>query len=107
MKPVNDDFPSNKQILALWHSTKESKHWGAVGYIYKINRCPGLVTLHASHRDGDEIYAIMAVADGASVLPPLLASGGFIPLADGRVREDVPFDNYVYYRRLLEEIVKT
>jgi hypothetical protein len=39
------------------------------------------------------------------VLPPLLADGGYIPLADGRVREDIPFENYVYYRRLLEEMV--
>jgi hypothetical protein len=36
---------------------------------------------------------------------PLLAQGGFIPLADGRVRENVPFDNYVYYRKLLEKLV--
>jgi uroporphyrinogen decarboxylase len=35
-------------------------------------------------------------------VPPLLAEGGYIPLADGRVREDVPFENYAYYRRLLE-----
>lgn len=38
---------------------------------------------------------------------PLLAQGGFIPLADGRVRENVPFDNYVYYRHLLQEIAAT
>jgi hypothetical protein len=38
-------------------------------------------------------------------VPPLLAVGGYIPLADGRVREDVPFENYVFYRRLLGEIV--
>jgi hypothetical protein len=37
-------------------------------------------------------------------VPPLIADGGFIPLADGRVRADVPFENYVYYRRLLEKI---
>jgi hypothetical protein len=36
------------------------------------------------------------------VVPPLLESGGFIPLADGRVREDVSFVNYSYYRKLLE-----
>ncbi len=36
-------------------------------------------------------------------VPPLLAEGGYIPLADGRVRADVPFHAYVYYRRLLEE----
>ena len=37
-------------------------------------------------------------------VPPLLAQGGYIPLADGRVRADVPFENYVYYRRLLEKV---
>jgi hypothetical protein len=34
-------------------------------------------------------------------LPPLLADGGFIPLADGRVRSNVPYENYVAYRQLL------
>jgi len=38
-------------------------------------------------------------------VPPLLAQGGYIPLADGRVREDTPFENYVFYRRLLEKMV--
>jgi hypothetical protein len=37
-------------------------------------------------------------------VPPLIKSGGYIPLADGRVRKDIPFENYLYYRRLLEEI---
>jgi hypothetical protein len=35
---------------------------------------------------------------------PLLAQGGFVPLADGRVREDVPFENYAFYRMYLEKI---
>jgi uroporphyrinogen decarboxylase len=39
-------------------------------------------------------------------VPPLVAEGGYVPLADGRVRADVPFENYVYYRRLLEEITQ-
>jgi len=39
-------------------------------------------------------------------VPPLIAEGGYIPLADGRVRADVPFENYVYYRQLLEEVTK-
>lgn len=39
------------------------------------------------------------------VVPELLEDGGFIPLADGRVREDVTFNNYVYYRKLLESIL--
>jgi uroporphyrinogen decarboxylase len=37
-------------------------------------------------------------------VPLLLADGGYIPIADGRIREDVTFENYVYYRQLLEEV---
>jgi len=40
-------------------------------------------------------------------VPPLLAGGGYIPLADGRVRADVPFENYIYYRQLLEKVTRT
>ncbi len=32
-------------------------------------------------------------------VPPLVTSGGYIPLGDGRVRPDVPLENYVYYHR--------
>ena len=39
-------------------------------------------------------------------LPPLLGDGGYVPLADGRVREDVPYENYRYYRRLLEKVTQ-
>ena len=39
-------------------------------------------------------------------VPALIEDGGFIPLADGRVRADVPFENYVYYRRLLEKVTQ-
>ena len=38
------------------------------------------------------------------VIPPLLAQGGYVPLADGRVRANVPFDHYRHYRQLLEEL---
>ena len=34
-------------------------------------------------------------------VPALLADGGFIPLADGRMRAEIPFEDYAYYRRLL------
>jgi hypothetical protein len=37
-------------------------------------------------------------------VPALLEDGGYVPLADGRVREDVPYENYVYFRQLLEEV---
>lgn len=39
-------------------------------------------------------------------VPLLLAQGGYIPLLDGRVRIDVPYENYRYYRGLLEEMVR-
>lgn len=37
-------------------------------------------------------------------VPPLVAGGGYVPLADGRIRSDVPFENYRYYRQLLAEV---
>lgn len=37
-------------------------------------------------------------------VPPLLAQGGYIPLADGRVRQGMSYKNYAYYRRLLEDV---
>ena len=37
-------------------------------------------------------------------VPPLLKDGGYIPAVDGRVREYVPFENYAYYRRLLNRV---
>jgi len=39
-------------------------------------------------------------------IAPLVADGGFIPLADGRVRAEVPFEHYAYYRELLREMTK-
>jgi uroporphyrinogen decarboxylase len=38
-------------------------------------------------------------------VPPLIADGGYVPLADGRVRDDVPFSDYVYYRQLLKALI--
>jgi hypothetical protein len=42
-----------------------------------------------------------------NIVPQLLEEGGYIPLADGRVREDVTFTNYVYYRKILESLVSS
>jgi uroporphyrinogen decarboxylase len=39
-------------------------------------------------------------------VPPLLADGGYVPLADGRVRKDVPFEDYKYYRELLSKLIR-
>ena len=37
-------------------------------------------------------------------VPPLLESGGYIPTIDNRPRAHIPFKNFAYYRKLLEEI---
>ncbi|MBN2452229.1 MAG: hypothetical protein JXR77_17720 [Lentisphaeria bacterium] len=37
------------------------------------------------------------------LVPPLLAGGRYLPLAAGRVREDLPFRHYVAYRHMLEK----
>jgi len=39
-----------------------------------------------------------------SKVPPLLAQGGYVPLADGRVRRNVPFENYRCYRQALAAV---
>ncbi len=39
-------------------------------------------------------------------VPPLVADGGYVPLADGRIRVDVPFENYAYYRQLLHKVTQ-
>jgi len=46
--------------------------------------------------------AIKREIDGK--VPALLADGGYIPLADGRVRMDIPYENYKYYREYLQEV---
>ena len=58
----------------------------------------GGIDLDVLHRDKDSIRREIH-----EKVPLLLEDGGYIPLADGRVREDVPFENYVYYRQLLKE----
>ena len=40
----------------------------------------------------------------SKVSEPLIKSGGYIPLLDGRVRKDIKFENYLFYRQLLELI---
>ena len=61
----------------------------------------GGIDADSMRQDQGDIYR--AVMD---VVPHLLDDGGFIPLADGRVREDVSFENYVFYRKLLESVTR-
>ncbi len=61
-------------------------------------RLIGGIDLDVLRRDHDAIRREIE-----EKVPPLLAGGGYVPLADGRVREDVPFENYRYYRQLLEQ----
>jgi hypothetical protein len=45
----------------------------------------------------------LAIRRAVEAVLPLVEQGRMIPLADGRVREFIPFENYAYYRRVLEE----
>ena len=64
-------------------------------------RLIGGIDLDALRRDKEAIRREIE-----EKVPPLLAGGGYVPLADGRVRADVPFENYVYYRKLLEKVTR-
>lgn len=46
-----------------------------------------------------------AIAKEMRKVPVLLEGGGYIPLADGRIRKEIRFENYSYYRSLLEKII--
>jgi uroporphyrinogen decarboxylase len=64
-------------------------------------RLIGGIDLDALRRDKEAIRR-----EVEEKVPPLVADGGYVPLADGRVRSDVPFDNYVYYRQLLARVTQ-
>ena len=50
--------------------------------------------------DADVLYQTPAeIRQAVETVQPLLPQGRFIPLADGRVRPDVPYANYAFYRR--------
>jgi len=39
-------------------------------------------------------------------VPPLLQQGGYVPVADGRVRANVPLENYLHYRKVLRQVTE-
>ena len=39
------------------------------------------------------------------MVPPLLQSGRYVPLAGGRVREEIPWSAYECYRQVLAELM--
>ena len=45
-----------------------------------------------------------AIQQSVAAVQPFVKEGHFIPLADGRVREDVPYPNYVLYRQELHRV---
>lgn len=45
-----------------------------------------------------------AIRQAIAAVQPFVEAGRFIPLADGRVREDVPYSNYAFYRQELLKI---
>jgi hypothetical protein len=45
-----------------------------------------------------------AIRQAITAVQPLVDQGRFIPLADGRVRDDVPYSNYAFYRQELTRV---
>lgn len=45
-----------------------------------------------------------AIQRAVAAVQPFVEEGRFIPLADGRVREDVPYSNYAFYRQELNRV---
>lgn len=45
------------------------------------------------------------IQQAVAAVQPFVGEGHFIPLADGRVREGVPYPNYVFYRQELQRIL--
>ena len=64
-------------------------------------RLIGGIDLDALRRDREAIRR-----EVEEKVPQLVTDGGYVPLADGRIRVDVPFENYVYYRQLLQNITQ-
>jgi hypothetical protein len=46
-----------------------------------------------------------AIRRAVEAVLPLVGQGRFIPLSDGRVREDLPYANYAFYRETLESLI--
>jgi hypothetical protein len=40
------------------------------------------------------------------IVPPLMKSGRYLPLAGGRVREEIPWSVYKRYREILAELIR-
>jgi hypothetical protein len=45
-----------------------------------------------------------SIRQAVAAVQPFVEEGRFIPLADGRVREDVPYPNYLFYRQELDRV---
>jgi len=58
--------------------------------------------------DSDVLHQdTQAIKQAVAAVRPSVEEGHFIPLADGRVREDVPYPSYVYYRQELQKVFVT
>jgi len=55
--------------------------------------------------DSDVLRAYtLVIRQAIAAVRSFVEAGRFIPLADGRVREDVPYANYAFYRQELQRV---
>jgi hypothetical protein len=77
--------------------------WGAMDY-NDLRRTLGDAMGLIGGIDSDVLrLAQEDIRSAVRAVLPLVQQGRFVPLADGRVRSDVSFQNYAFYRRILED----
>ena len=76
----------------------------AVSYTNLRKEYPGLLLIGGLDATvlGQDQDAIRT--EVTSKVPPLLATGRYLPALDDNPRENVPYENYLFYRELLREI---
>jgi len=99
-------------LISLWvelgFSALWNDHCNAGGVAYTaLRRRFGKELCLIGGIDSRALYADRAAIDRTveNTVPALLESGGYLPMLDDRVRKEVPYENYRYYRERLTELV--
>jgi hypothetical protein len=71
-------------------------------------RVRGLVGPHVTLIGGIDTDVLRkdprAIRQSVAAVRPFVEAGRFIPLADGRLREGIPYSNYLFYRQELHRV---
>lgn len=71
----------------------------------QVRECvPSRLTLIGGIDSDVLLQDTQAIRQAVATVQPFVEEGHFIPLADSRVREDVPYQNYAFYRQELARV---